>query len=211
MNDLVAALQRIVFSTPWLVDILRVVRDVGPPDAHVGAGVIRNTVWDCLDEAHRVVPVADVDVVYFHPLPPGTPQADQWALRLRCALPGYRWDVTNQATVHYWQSRQLGRRISPYRSLEAAIASWPETATALAVKLSQAGALTTIAPYGLRDLFELRLRPSPGAKDTSAYLARLQQKNWKSRWPRLTVQDDDLRISAHGGHLDRRIADPGVG
>jgi hypothetical protein len=158
MNEFQAKLERIVLSTPWLVDILRVVRDVGPLDAYVGAGVVRNAVWDCLDNACRVAPVTDVDVVYFQL---DVPSSDQWALRLHSAMPRYSWDVTNQADVHKWQSRQLGRPISPYRSLEAAVASWPETATALAIRLQPSDALATVAPYGLRDLFEMQVRRSP--------------------------------------------------
>src|SRR5690606_14180994 len=65
MPTLHHALERIVLGTPWLVSVLRVVRELGPPEAFVGAGVIRNGVWDALDSAHRAAPLDDVDVVYF--------------------------------------------------------------------------------------------------------------------------------------------------
>ncbi len=186
MTNLQRELQRIVLGTPWLVDVLRTVNDVVPHPAYVGAGAIRNLVWDALDDAHQVIPVDDVDLVYFEPDHP-TPTA--WSLRLRDALPQLRLDITNQANVHVWQSQQLGRPIARYASLDAAIASWPETATAVAVKLSPSGSLSIVAPYGLDDLFGLQLRPSPGLNDPNAYLARIRTKRWHLRWPRLTVHN----------------------
>ncbi len=183
MSDLPTRLERIVLGTPWLVEMLRVVRSDGPPDAYLGAGVIRNVVWDSLNSSQPTNLARDVDVVFFEP----NAEPVDWTRRLDVALPGYCWDVTNQAEVHIWQSRELGNPIPPYRSLEAAVASWPETATAIAVRLCERDAFKVIAPYGLSDLFDLHVRPSPGLKDPNAYASRLRSKQWRLRWPNLTV------------------------
>ncbi len=183
MSDLHARLQGIVLGTPWLLEVLRVVRDVGPSEAYVGAGVVRDVVWNVLHDANSASPTADVDVVFF------APQAApaNWSQRLDNALPGFRWDVTNQAEVHQWQSRELRRPVAPYESLDAAISAWPETATAVAVRLGEKDTFAVVAPYGLGDLFGLQLRPAPALVDRSAYLSRLRTKRWRARWPRLTI------------------------
>jgi hypothetical protein len=184
-DPLQTGLEQIVFNTPWLVGALHAVRTAGPPNAYVGAGAIRNVVWDALHGAQCVQHPNDIDVVYFQHDERATVD---WASQLRLALPSLRWDVTNQALIHHWQSRQLGRPVSPYASLGAAIASWPETATAVAARLQQDDTLSLIAPYGLADLFQMHVRPSPGLTDPSVFHARLESKQWRTRWPQLTVQ-----------------------
>ncbi len=49
----------------------------------------------------------------------------------------------------------------PYRSTADALLYWPETATAVAVRISSSTLIEIVAPYGLDDLFALRLRATP--------------------------------------------------
>jgi hypothetical protein len=47
------------------MNVLRVVREVDPPEWVVGSGVIRNAVWDRLHGFDTPASVRDVDVAYF--------------------------------------------------------------------------------------------------------------------------------------------------
>lgn len=183
MDVLEIELTRIVQSTPWLVRVLRAVRSTGPPQSYVAAGAIRNTVWDSLHGRAPTGLAADVDVVYFQNF------ADDidWSRRLSLEVAEYDWDVTNQATVHSWQSQYYNRVIPPYVSLDAALETWPETATAVGVRLDRGGGIEIVAPFGLGDLFQLKVCPSPMLLAPAAFRTRLQNKNWLSRWPRLRV------------------------
>ena len=67
----------------------------------------------------------------------------------------FNWSVKNQARMHQRNGHQ------PYHSTENALLYWPETATAMAVRMGGTDHIEIIAPYGLDDLFELRLRPTP--------------------------------------------------
>jgi hypothetical protein len=69
--------------------------------------------------------------------------------------------VVNQATVHHWYLNENAEKIKAYTSLFDAISAWPETATAIAVRLTENDLLEIIAPFGLSDLFELKLRWNP--------------------------------------------------
>jgi len=181
--ELQQRLQLIVRGTPWLFRVLEIVRALGLPDWYLAAGAIRNTVWDALHGTTSLRPESDLDVIYF-----GSVELSHDAERLlRNMAPEYSWEVTNQASVHHWQSHAAGRDIPAYSSISAAVASWPETATAVGVRLSDRDLLEVMAPHGLADLFALTVRPSPDASDPHAYSSRLRQKQWHLRWPRLLV------------------------
>src|SRR4051812_44629755 len=173
-------LQQIVRATPWLLEILVAVRSCGLPDSYLAAGAIRNTVWDFLHGRSSAGPTTDVDVIYFDPT--DAPSAAEQVLR--AGFPLFQWEVTNQATIHRWQSVDAARAIAPYFSLTAALASWPETATAGAARLTDSGAIEFLAPFGLTDLFELRVCPNPRASNLAAYSLRCREKRWQLRWPR---------------------------
>ena len=65
-------LQAIVRSSPWLMRALRAARDLGLPQWCIGAGALRNRVWDHLHGHTEPSRLADVDLVYFDPEePPG--------------------------------------------------------------------------------------------------------------------------------------------
>jgi hypothetical protein len=186
--ELQQRLQRIVGQTPWLVEVLDAVRSLSLPDCYLAAGAIRNTVWDVLHGSISSQPHNDLDVIYFDSA--NSPNDAEHTLR--AALAEYTWEVTNQASVHHWQSQATGRDIPAYDSIATSMASWPETATAVGVRLSDRGAIEIIAPHGLVDLFALTLRPSPVASDPRAYTARLREKAWHLRWPRLLIVPADV-------------------
>src|SRR5829696_6605698 len=77
------------------------VESLGLPDAWIGAGFIRNSVWDVLhgrtiDVAH----LADVDVLYFDPDDTRKEREPEIERRLRNLAPRVPWSVKNQARMH---------------------------------------------------------------------------------------------------------------
>lgn len=183
--SLEARLEEIVLNHAWLMEALRAVRDVAVPEAYVGAGVVRDTVWDELSGIVTLEPSGDIDVAYFERI---EAQPD-WRALLQERAPQFRWDVTNQATIHRWQSKALGRGVRAYSSTSAAVAAWPETATAVAVRLARNGRLELLAPCGLDDLFAGVLRRNPMTPDPGAFARRLRDHAWTKRWPLLRVED----------------------
>lgn len=59
---------RIVRDTPWLLRALRAVRELALPDWCIGAGALRNAVWDSLHGHTQPSELRDIDVAYFDPL-----------------------------------------------------------------------------------------------------------------------------------------------
>jgi hypothetical protein len=164
---------------------LRAVAALSLPDGWIGAGFVRNRVWDALSGfAFDSNPPADIDVVWFDPGRADAATDAALEAGLRQAMPDLDWSVKNQARMH------LRNRHRPYTSTADALAHWLETATGVAARLTPDG-VELMAPHGLDDLLGLVLRPSPDAAADPARLADLRrraaEKGWPSRWPRLKL------------------------
>jgi hypothetical protein len=175
----------------WLMQALRTVRELGLASWCIGAGAVRNMVWDCLHEClhdgQAPSNLPDVDVVYFDAQRIGDEHDAALQARLRAALPDVPWEVTNQAGVHLWFEDYFGHAVVLLNSLEEAVASWPEYATSVGLRLEADDSLTVIAPHGLDDLFGLVVRRNPVRVSVETYRERVAQKRYAERWPRVTV------------------------
>jgi uncharacterized protein len=165
---------------PLILSILKQVEALLIEDCWVGAGLIRNAVWNHLHG--RPVELfldSDVDVVYCDPSDTD-PERDVIIERhLFGESPDIPWSVHNQACMHDRNGD------APYRDTEDAIRCWPETATAIAARFRD-GAVEVLAPHGVEDLVDLIVRPTPAfAQRQSIYSARISSKDWARRWPGL--------------------------
>lgn len=166
--------------------VLGLVEALALPDCWIGAGFVRNAIWDHL---HQRLPAPltsdmDVDVIWFDPSRAGEQEDRRIEDDLRQAAPEISWSVKNQARMH---KRNGDAR---YRSANDAMRHWPETATAVAARRYGAGQCAISAPYGLADLLALRLRPTPGFRGIrrATFDARVASKNWLDIWPKLTLE-----------------------
>jgi hypothetical protein len=174
------------------MDVLGAVGAVAPPGAVVGAGVIRNIVWDHLHGFHRSTELADVDVAFFDPLDVSEGREQRLETDLQQQISDVPWQAINQAGVHLWFPKVFGYSVEPLTSIEDAVATWPETATAVAVRLSHADRLEVLAPYGLEDLLGLVLRRNPRRVPYELFLKRLKSKRILEKWPRVRVIYEDV-------------------
>jgi uncharacterized protein len=156
------------------------------PDWWIGAGFARNAVWDHLHGFATPTPLDDIDVIWFDADQREAALDDMLAAKLTARRPDFRWSVKNQARMH----ARNGDR--PYRSSLDAMCHWPETATAIALKLHDDGIVELGAPFGIDDLLALVLRPTPHfrANRIAAYGERQRAKNWRAHWPRLREIND---------------------
>jgi hypothetical protein len=179
--------EEIVRTTPWLMDALAAARDVDAPDWLIGAGALRTAVWDRLHGFAEPTPLADVDLGFFDPADVTDARDEEIEAALRVRLPGVPWQAKNQAAVHLWYPKRFGFEVEPFASTAEAIATFPETATSVAVRLESDDRLTVIAPYGLDDLLGLVHRHNPRRATIEIYEQRLITKRIAERWPRVTI------------------------
>ena len=123
IGDIVQFIER----QPDMMRLLDVTESLALPDCWIGAGFVRNAVWDAM-HGKPAVARNDVDVVYFDPADTSAARDAAIEATLREAHPQAQWDVKNQARMH----QRTG--VAPYLNIEDAIARWPETATAVAVR-----------------------------------------------------------------------------
>ncbi len=144
------------------------------------------SVWN---EKHGFDPaygIGDADLIYFDP--EGTLEEERQLerdMRKQLSRHPFEMDVTNEALVHLWYEDKFDIPIDPYPSLEAAVDTWPTTASSLAVQRRAPGTFDIYAPFGLEDLFSLIVRPNKRLIPEEVYLKKAAK--WKKRWPKLTI------------------------
>ena len=167
-----------------MMRLLRLVAELRLADCWIGGGFIRDAVWDAL---HGRVPdcarLNDVDVVFFDRCRTTAAHDQDIERELVARCPNVPWSVKNQARMH------IRNGVPPYPDISGAIACWPETATAIAVRLDD-GRVTLLAPHGVEDLVNLIVRPTPAfVSRRHEITTRVSSKNWQALWPRLTLLD----------------------
>lgn len=172
----------LIKEDPRMMDVLGRAEKLNFPDWVIGAGFVRNKVWDHLHNFSRPkVDTADVDLVYFDPNGNDQKTDEELSARLKKET-GIDWEIVNEAYAHKWNN------LPPYKSTEDALSQWPETATAIGVKL-ESGELRLIAPYGINDLIGMIVRPSPKFQDgIDRVKERVEKKRWLEKWPKLKVE-----------------------
>lgn len=159
------------------------IENMGLPNGCIAAGFIRNLVWDHLHGKLSDCKEHDLDVLYFDPNKVAEFHDQAIENELKIAHPEFKWSVKNQARMHTQNNDE------PYTSIEAAMRSWPETATAIAAHREGKHCVIT-APFGLNDLVSMTLRPtSKRPNKIEAFNKRCQEKRWVLRWPQVIIVD----------------------
>jgi len=155
------------------------------PDCWIGAGFVRAAVWDHLHRRVSTAPGEDVDVIWFDRKRAAATVDSEIEALLRAAEPSIDWSVKNQARMH------LRNGDEPYTSAKDAVSRWPETATAIALRLTD-GSVEIMAPFGLDDLFSMTVRPTPAfiGEKLPIFQRRVREKLWLERWPRLILASE---------------------
>jgi hypothetical protein len=148
---------------------------------------VRNLVWDSLHQFGEPSALADIDVAYFDDTELSKERDTLMQSRLVNIHPQLPWDVTNQAAVHTWYEAAFGFAVPALRSLEEAVASWPEYATSVGLTLRPDDSIKIFAPYGLGDLFDMVVRWNPLRADVETYRKRVEQKRYRERWPQVVI------------------------
>lgn len=173
---------RVLEVDGWRMDVLKAAEELDLPDWWIGAGFLRNAIWNAM-EGIDSPPTRDVDLVYFNKSDV-QPETD-WTYdeKMKMDYPFAKWEIRNQARMHYVND------FEPYTSTADGIAHWVETATCVAVKLKD-GKLSYLFCHGTEDLFGLIARPIPEFKSEKllpTFYQRIEKKRWKEKWPSLRI------------------------
>lgn len=177
-------LKQYLYEHERLLNDLRLVRSLDLPQCYIAAGYIRNYIWDRLHGFEDRGRHQDIDVVYYDLGDLSEERDLELENELKRQTGNGKWSVKNQARMHIRNGEH------PYRSTMDALSRWPETVTAVGVRINEKNDLELCAPHGLEDLFNMIVRRSPLFTDKAYFLERVRKKEWKKQWPLLTIRDE---------------------
>ncbi len=170
----------LIKSDKWMMEVLNTAEKLSLPQWVIGAGFVRNKVWNHLSN-NNALHSTDIDLVYFDQTDINESREKELEQNLKEAL-NVNWSVKNQARMHSVNESE------PYLSTEDALTHWPETATAIGVSLDK-GELKLMAPYGIDDLVNMVIRPCPKFKGgLDGVKSRATKKGWLEMWPKLVIK-----------------------
>ncbi len=176
---------KLIQSDEWMMEIIKAAYALDLPDWWVCAGFVRSKVWDALHCYTIRTPVPDIDFIYFDSKDISEEKEKQLERRLLQLYPQAPWSVKNQARMH------VVNNVPPYKNSIEAMSKFPETATAIGVRMNEDDKLELATPCGIQDLVNLSVKPTATFKTSSdrliIYEKRLKKKNWQDIWPNLTV------------------------
>lgn len=186
-DDLPLRLAAMVKQSPALMTVLQAVRQQDLPDPLLFSGAIYQTVWNALTGRADSYGIKDYDVGYYDPDTSFAAEdrvigqvAASLDLPLRALV-----EVRNQARVHLWFPDKFGHPYPPLRSTAEALRRFVCPAFAVGVRLESTGSITVMAPFGLDDVFDMRLRVNP-VRGVAADWDRIVG-SVTERWPELSV------------------------
>lgn len=168
------------------MDVLKTIKKIKTQNLWVAGGFVRNLVWDKSHSYKHRSELGDIDVFYFDSENKNKNDEQVIRERLLKIMPNINWSVKNQARMH------LHDKNDHYLNLEDALTKFPETASAVAVRLNEENNIEILAPLGLTDLFALKVRPTPSCRENKftykRYLSRQADKKWKEIWHELSIE-----------------------
>jgi uncharacterized protein len=187
-NKRIERLSEIVRAAPSLMQVLRTVRGLGLPDWLVMSGAVYQPVLNHLTGRPADYGIRDYDLGYFDASDISYEAEDSVIRRVAAAFEEPLRSVIetrNQARVHLWFEAHFGGAYTPLSCTAEALERFVAPMFAVGVRLDAEDQLHVEAPFGLADLFGLRLRPNPhrpfaGFDRVAAGVVQ--------RWPELKVE-----------------------
>ena len=188
-RELRRRLEAVVRAAPRLMQVLRTARDLDLPDWLIMSGAIYQPVLNHLTGRPADYGIKDYDLGYFDASDVSYEAEDAVIRRVAAAFDEplrSLVEVRNQARVHIWFEGKYGEAYSPLGSTAEALGRFVSPMFAVGVRLQANDELCVVAPFGLADLFAMRLRPNRQRPVIASY-ERIAASA-KTRWPEIVVE-----------------------
>ena len=180
----------ILRSTPPLIRVLSVARDLCLPDWLVFSGAVYQPVLNHLTGRPLDYGIKDYDLAYFDASDLSYEAEDAVIRRVKAAFDKplrSMVEVRNQARVHLWFEAKFGEPYAPLSCTAEALQHFASATFAVGVRSEPDDRLHIEAPFGLADLFALRLVPNPYRKTVGFDRASADVRR---RWPEVGIYDE---------------------
>jgi hypothetical protein len=178
----------VVRGAPTLMQVLATARELDLPDWLIFSGAIYQRVLNHLTGRDPDYGIKDYDLGYFDP-DTSYDAEDAVIRRVATAFPPPLRDmveVRNQARVHLWFEGKFGEAYEPLTGAADCLERFVSPLFSVGVRLEGDDSLTIIAPFGLEDLFAMRLAPNP-RRQTNGFARTAASAI--ARWPELIVDN----------------------
>jgi hypothetical protein len=186
-SPLEAKLEVILRGAPTLMRVMETARELALPDWLIVSGAIYQRVFNHLTGRDPDYGIKDYDLAYHDASDTSYEAEDVVIRRVTAAFEpplAELIEVRNQARVHLWFEGRFGEAYTPLQSSAEALERFVSPTFAVGARLAADDAIQIVAPFGLTDLFALRMRPNPRRK--TGGFDRVAESLTK-RWPELSV------------------------
>ncbi len=183
----ITVLKGILFDLPHIMKLLQFVRDLELRDSWLVSGGIYQTLWNVITDRQVNHGIKDYDVIYYDGRDLSYEGEDKVIRQVQSALPdlGELVEVRNQARVHLWYEERFGRKYRPLDCAMDSLTTYAARTHAVAARLGDDDNLIVHAPFGLANVFGMRLVPNYGHPNPETYSEKAERM--KALWPELEV------------------------
>lgn len=166
--------------------ILERASELKMPNWYLGAGGIAQTVWNVKHGFNPENGIKDYDLVYYDANNISYEAEDKFIQKGKEVFNDIPVlvEIRNQARVHVWYEKHFGNPIEQYKSIEAAINTWPTTATSIGIR-KENGQFQVYAPFDLDDLLNMIVRANKAKITEKIYQDKVNR--WIKIWPKLKI------------------------
>jgi hypothetical protein len=179
--------EAIIRADPDLMHLLERLRSLTLPQWRLVAGCLYQTVWNVLTGRPRGTGIKDYDLIYYG-------SDDSWeaedavirrvaAATRDCVGPV---EARNQARVHLWFARRFGCAYPPLSNADESLRYYASIVHAVGVRLETDDRLDIAAPFGLDDVFAMRIRPNYALANAASHISKAERA--KTIWPEVVVE-----------------------
>lgn len=180
-------LELVLRDDPLVMDALRRARALALPDWRLASGAIYQTLWNALTGRASGHGIKDLDLIYFDASDLSFEAEDRVIRKAAPLFEGLACpvEIRNQARVHLWYPRRFGGPYPQLASTDESLLRYASRTHAVAVRLEADGRLDIVAPFGLADVFALRVVPNPVLDNAATHADKAARM--AALWPEIEV------------------------
>jgi uncharacterized protein len=188
MDALRARFAAIIRADEDLMRLLQRLRSLHLSQWRLVAGCLYQTVWNALTSRPRGTGIKDYDLVYFDGDDLSWEAEDAVIQRVAAATQDCIGPVEtrNQARVHMWSPERFGCDYPRLGCADEALGYYASIVHAVGVRLDDDDGLDIAAPFGLRDMFDMVIRPHHALDNAASHTAKAERA--RAIWPEVTVE-----------------------
>jgi len=158
------------------------------PQWRLVAGCLYQTVWNVLTDRPRGAGIKDYDVIYFDGDDISWEAEDTVIRRVGSATKDCVGpvQVRNQARVHLWFADRFGCNYPQLRCADESLHYYASFVHAVGVRLTADDRLEIAAPFGLDDVFVMRIRPNHALGNAASHAGKAARA--KAIWPQVVIE-----------------------